>query len=88
MNYSKPKKVNFNSDVSLTIRRISDRLDGSCAVETFPTSITLFQVNDWKRIKHIIKETVKEIFGCDKASEYCKLNKLDDKVFIRFKRVL
>lgn len=88
MKIKHPKKNNFNTNVSVTMERIRSRIGDQCRCSMFPTSMSLFDIQDWKAVKEIIKDTVKEVFGCKRACKYCKVNRLEGNVYIRFKQVI
>ena len=90
MNILKPKKTNFKTKLGIILQTIFNRLeciDCDCKIVGSTITIANYHKND-NVIINIIDGTVKEIFECKKAKKYCKINYFNDKMYLRFKKVL
>ena len=82
------KKHDFDNRVDTAKTRIINKLkkeDYSFKNPSWSTLIIIISKDTWKDIKHIIKDIVCTVFQCDKAGKYCRVNMINDKLYVRFK---
>lgn len=89
MNILKPKKTNFKTKLGIILQTIFNRLENiDCNCKIVGSTITITDYNNDNKIIHVIDESVKEVFECKKSKKYCKINYFNDKIYLRFKKVL
>jgi hypothetical protein len=85
------KRWKFINAVDVAKESIMEHLSDSigCEYKSPSWSTLLVDVSNCtvKSVKKIIKDVVCSVFECDKASKYCRINIIDNKLYLRFKTV-
>jgi hypothetical protein len=83
------KKWKFIAGVDIAKELIMDNLSDTvgCKYKSTSWSTMLIDISTCtvKSVKKIIKDVICSVFECDKASKYCKINVIDNKLYLRFK---
>lgn len=84
------KKHKFDACVDTAMIRIISHLkDENFKVKSPSWSTIIVDVTkeNIKSVKALIKNIICSIFNCDKATKYCRINILEDRMYVRFKTV-
>jgi hypothetical protein len=82
------KKKIFATNITVALHLLSNYLgNNGLKFNQFGTMMVIDSTNTTtiKTIKNAIKRIICEVFNCNKASRYCKINILENKIYVRFK---